>query len=79
MPECPFHVGQVVRHKAAFLRSIQWSTDVPINGAIVSISDHPFGNSWLVRVQWCDQDEPRGILSCNLEPDPKCKGMIVTP
>jgi hypothetical protein len=48
----PFKVGDVVCHKAAFLRSVGWFTEVPINGRVNRLRQ--FGaNTWPV-VEWAD-------------------------
>lgn len=55
-----FKPGDIVCHKATFLRSICWFTDVPINGRVESICD-PY-----VKVQWCDRGEAILINPANI-------------
>jgi hypothetical protein len=64
-----FKVGDIVKHKSSFLKSIGWYMDVPIDGKVMSI-DERIG--W-PRVQWCDDDRsmlinPANIMMAN-EPD----------
>lgn len=68
--ECPFKVGDIVRHKSAFLRSIFWYTNVPHNGKVVRVEPN-FGPSGLLYVEWSEYiDGEQGILACNVE---RCK------
>ena len=45
--------GSIVRHRPEFLRSVQWHTDVPLNGIITD--DSPKLGERFVRVWWCDR------------------------
>lgn len=59
--------GDIVKHKASFLRSVGWYTDVPINGLVVQdqeTADSP------VRVHWNDADDGHitPILPSNILP-----------
>lgn len=55
-----FKSGDIVCHKAAFLRAVQWHTNVPINGKIVTVSDH------LALVRWNNEDKPTYIRDSNI-------------
>jgi hypothetical protein len=63
-------VGDKVKFKADFLRSIQWYTDVPTFGTIIQVT--PFAhNRVLYKVQWNDtemSDAPTNVLDLNLIP-----------
>ena len=52
-----FKVGDVVKHKAKFLQSIQWYTDVPKDGIV-----RGHNNSGYPKVQWCDDDCEAGVV-----------------
>ena len=53
-----FGVGDIVKHRASFLKSVGWYTDVPRDGIVRGLSEQlqtdgvPFP-----RVQWCDRPE----------------------
>lgn len=47
-----FKVGDIVKHKASFLRSIGWYFDVPINGKVISLNK----NNW-PKVFWNTEEE----------------------
>ena len=63
--KCEFERGDIVRHTNKFLRSICWYTGVPINGRVDAVTT--LGKVPLLMVQWCDQDEAKGILAINVE------------
>lgn len=65
-----FAVGDIVRHKGSFLRSIAWYTGVPVNGRVVSAE--PLGTCILYRVEWCDGTE-NCIIEPNIEACPRAK------
>lgn len=48
--KCPFRVGDVVKHTAAFLESVGWVTDVPIDGKVVELV--PVGDTLFTRIEW---------------------------
>jgi hypothetical protein len=58
--------GDIVRHRSAFLQSIGWVTDVPVNGVVVDRTNE--GN--VLKVWWSDCYTGK-ILSTNVEPCPK--------
>lgn len=47
-----FKVGDIVKHKASFLKSIGWYTDVPKNGVVEKVE--PFGSKQVLFVLWSD-------------------------
>ena len=53
-----FSVGDIVKHKGSFLKSICWYTNVPIDGKVMSIDDH---TGW-PRVLWCDSEDDYASL-----------------
>lgn len=55
-----FKPGDIVCHKAAFLRSVGWYTNVPINGKVLEVDGD------LLTVHWNDQDEPTRIRRTNV-------------
>jgi hypothetical protein len=55
-----FKPGDIVCHKATFLRSIAWYTNVPINGRVEAVD----GN--ILTVHWNDQENPTRILAANV-------------
>ena len=57
-----FSVGDVVCHRAAFLRSIGWYTDVPMNGEVREVGPR------FLKVVWNDQPDadPQRILPANV-------------
>ena len=61
----PYHKGDIVRHKAAFLRSTGWYTNVPINGQVLEASKKIDDHQLLV-IEWSD-GETLSILSANVE------------
>jgi hypothetical protein len=67
MESTEFKVGDVVKFKASFLQSVQWYTDVPMNGVVKELLK--YGN---VLVAWCDGYEsgvhPKNIM-LNGKPD----------
>ena len=68
MATSEFSVGQIVKHKAKFLKSIGWYTDVPRNGIV-----RGFNSLDMPRVQWCDSDDETGVAihPGNIMPDSK--------
>ena len=57
-------VGDLVKHKAKFLRFAGWITEVPKNGKITSTS----GIGGYVGVLWCNQKESALICMDNIMP-----------
>jgi hypothetical protein len=57
-----YKVGDLVKHKAEFLRNTGWITNVPINGIV----KHVDGDR--LKVQWCDVKHAALILACNVVP-----------
>ena len=57
--------GDRVKHRAKFLRSLCWFTNVPRYGTVTE--DQVEGNP-VVRVQWCDQVEVTPILDVHILP-----------
>jgi hypothetical protein len=45
----PFKTGDIVCFRASFLRSVQWFTDVPLNGKILSIEGD------IAKIEWSDE------------------------
>ena len=67
-----FKVGDIVTYKVQFLRNIQWYTDVPKNGKVVSVRDNlQDPDRQVVVVDWGGD---RGEMACQsswLIPDSK--------
>ena len=63
-----FKVGDIVKHKGKFLRSIGWYIDVPKNGKVVELSESM--HNW-PKVQWCDSEEATLINPVNIMLDGK--------
>lgn len=61
-----FAVGDLVKHKRAFLRSAGWYTNVPKNGTVISIER--FGECTLLRVKWNNYVPTGNILDANVVP-----------
>jgi len=58
---CAFKVGDIVKHKASFLKSIGWYTGVPRDGKVVKVSES------VVSVMWAGEWKgPTNILPCNI-------------
>ena len=55
-----FKPGDIVCHKATFLRSIGWYTDVPINGRVEAVEDG------VLTVLWNNHKDPTHILGVNV-------------
>lgn len=55
-----FKVGDIVKHKASFLRSTGWYTSVPRDGIVRRTEDEMMMHS-CVAVQWCDSDNEAGV------------------
>ncbi len=51
-PEPKFKKGDIVKHKASFLRSCAWYTNVPINGLVTGYND-----MGMPMVVWNDQSD----------------------
>jgi len=47
-----FSEGDIVKHKAEFLRSVGWYTDVPVNGQVVKAEELRSGQ--ILTVDWSD-------------------------
>lgn len=60
-------VGNIVRHKTSFLRSISWYTNVPKNGKVTKII--PLGQTSLAVVDWSapGEEAPVKVNVANLE------------
>ena len=64
-----FKVGDIVKHKASFLKSIGWYTGVPVNGEVVSSkhNDDTQLDSGYISVMWAGEWKgPTTILACNV-------------
>ncbi len=57
--------SDLVKHKASFLRSTGWYTNVPRDGRVAIDQETPED---IVRVQWCDAEEVVGIYPMNILP-----------
>jgi hypothetical protein len=55
-----FKPGDIVCHKAAFLRSACWYTNVPINGRVEAV------DPGMLTVLWCDSQKPGRVLAANV-------------
>ena len=64
-PKPPYKKGDIVRHRAEFLRSTGWYTNVPINGQVLEAPD-AVENHQLLTVEWSDSETTK-ILSANVE------------
>lgn len=64
-----FNPGDKIKHRAAFLRSTGYYTDVPRYGVVVTARtwDGMHGKQML-EVDWVGADAPRKILSTNVCP-----------
>ncbi len=58
--------GDLVKHRASFLRSISWFTNVPKNGKVLQVEEDPHCPA-MIEVEWCDGHTSR-ILACNVQP-----------
>jgi hypothetical protein len=47
-----YQIGDIVKHRGAFLRSAGWYTDVPKNGRVLAVKR--LGDSLLLEVEWAD-------------------------
>jgi hypothetical protein len=65
-----FEPGAIVRHSGAFLRSVGWLLDVPINGLVHGAEAFGFGQ--LLDVEWSDGTRCK-ILASNVEPCPRAR------
>lgn len=55
-----FKIGDIVCHKATFLRNIGWYTNVPRNGKVTAVDGD------MLSVHWCDREDPARILAVNV-------------
>lgn len=55
-----FKAGDIVCHKGAFLRSVQWYTHVPLNGFVQKVEGD------LVLVLWNNETLPTFIRDSNI-------------
>lgn len=63
-----YQPGDLVKHRASFLRSISWFTNVPKNGKVLKAEDQdPRYGPPVIEVEWCDGHTSR-ILACNVQP-----------
>jgi hypothetical protein len=60
-----FTRGDVVCHKAAFLRSCGWYTNVPKNGIVTAVDNGLAPDRQILTVAWSD-GETMKILSSNV-------------
>ena len=49
--------GDLIKHRASFLRNTGWYTNVPIDGKVTDPMDGQMDDRYLM-VQWCDSDVP---------------------
>jgi hypothetical protein len=72
-----FKVGDIVKHKASFLKSCGWYTNVPVNGKVVAIEDPARLGIGCVQVDWSDGSASRPIRESDilLAKDPDYSGM----
>ena len=70
-----FKVGDIVKHKASFLKSTGWYTNVPTNGEVKATTL----SGEYVHIQWCNRpsNELAAIRVCNImfAKDPDYSGM----
>lgn len=62
--------GDLVKHRAFFLRSISWFTNVPKNGKVIAVedtNDRKIYGPPVIEVEWSDGHTSR-ILACNVQP-----------
>jgi hypothetical protein len=71
-----FKVGDIVKHKASFLQSLQWYTNVPKDGLVTAIRKSAADRS-ILTVRWSDGHETN-ILDVNvmLASKPDYTGMV---
>lgn len=69
-----YRAGDIVRHAGAFLRSVQWVLDVPVDGVVHGV--HMLGGKELVDVEWSDGERGK-ILATNIEPCPRAAATCV--
>lgn len=65
-----FAIGDIVKHRGKFLRSIAWSVGVPVNGIVRELGT--LGGKPFVHVEW-SHGHTAPILAVNVELDPKMK------
>jgi hypothetical protein len=63
-PSTLFKVGDIVCHKAAFLRSIGWYLDVPRDGRVTAVG--VFSGGQLLSVDWSDDIGSTKCLGSNV-------------
>ena len=49
-----FKVGDIVKHKASFLKNIGWITNVPVDGKVVRVEKPDAYSVDCVQVHWSD-------------------------
>jgi hypothetical protein len=59
----PFAVGDLVMHRASFLRAIGWYTDVPVNGIVKGYGE--LGPNYPL-VLWSDAVDPTSVNAMNI-------------
>lgn len=64
----PYKVGDIVRHRGDWLRSVGWVTGVPVNGRVQHQT--PFGGGQALTVEWSDGNVCM-ILGSNVELCPR--------
>jgi ribosomal protein L2 len=62
-----YTVGDVVKHRGAFLRSAGWYTAVPRNGKVVAVKPLPSGTV-ILDVEWSDGYGLGSINALNVMP-----------
>jgi hypothetical protein len=73
-----FKVGDIVKHKASFLKSIGWYTGVPRDGMVMEVTSHFGEGGDTLKVMWAGEWKgPTSILPCNvmLASEPDYSGM----
>lgn len=64
-----YNPGDKIKHRAAFLRSTGYYTDVPLYGVVVTARTWDGMNGkQMLEVDWVGADAPRKILSTNVSP-----------
>lgn len=74
---CAFKVGDIVKHKASFLKSVGWYTNVPVNGKVVKVESPAMLGMPCVQVDWGDGSASRPIRESDILPasSPDYSGM----
>ena len=57
-----FRVGDIVKHDSNWLGSIDWITDVPVNGIVISTGS--FGVRQICKVRWSDESTTSILADC---------------